>query len=320
MRFVVATHGHCFDGLASATLFTRLLADVGGAQTAFAYRACGYGLTQQRADEALLDGDQNAILDYRFCPCDKLTWYFDHHRTAFASPADRQVFEARKSGSRYYFDPSAGSCTKLIAEVGEHEFGVRYPELDDLIHWADLVDTARFVSPDAAIDRNNAVLRLVSVTEHHGDDAFLGRMVPRLLERPLEEVAALPEVEQKYRPLHDKHQRFVERVRARGEARGRVVYVDLTDAVLDSVGKFVTYALYPTSVYSVIVSLLKSGPKIAVGYNPWCGVPLDVDVSAICSRYGGGGHSVVGGIAFSNKEVERARKVALDIVEELNGA
>jgi nanoRNase/pAp phosphatase (c-di-AMP/oligoRNAs hydrolase) len=98
-----------------------------------------------------------------------------------------------------------------------------------------------------------------------------------------------------------------------------VVYVDLTEEVLEGVGKFVTYALFPDSVYSVVVGLLKNGPKISVGYNPWSGRPLDTDISSICARYGGGGHPVVGGIAFANSEVDRARAVARQIADELMG-
>jgi len=87
--------------------------------------------------------------------------------------------------------------------------------------------------------------------------------------------------------------------------------------VLESVGKFVTYALFPDSVYSVIVGLLKNGSKISVGYNPWSGHARDRDISEICARYGGGGHPVVGGISFPNTELERARRVARDIAAEL---
>ena len=96
------------------------------------------------------------------------------------------------------------------------------------------------------------------------------------------------------------------------------LFVDLTDAVLESVGKFVTYALYPASTYSVIVGLLKGGVKISVGYNPWSGHPLDTDISAICARWGGGGHPVVGGISFKGSELERAREVAAQIADELS--
>ena len=39
------------------------------------------------------------------------------------------------------------------------------------------------------------------------------------------------------------------------------MFVDLTEEVLDTVGKFVTYALFPDSVYSVVIGLLKQGVR-----------------------------------------------------------
>ena len=319
MRLVVATHGHCFDGLASAVLFTRLMERTNEEPLELSYRACGYGGGQARADEAMLDGDQNAILDYRYTATDRLSWYFDHHRTAFGSDDDRAHFEARKENGHFFYDAECSSCTKLIDRVAREHLGVADLGLGELVAWADRIDSARFQSAAEAVDRSNPVMRLVSVVEHYGDDAFLTKLVPELLTRPLSEVAESPEIAARYRPLGKKHERFVDRVKKSSLRQGRVVFVDLTEEVLDSVGKFVTYALFPDSVYSVIVGLLKHGPKISVGYNPWSGRPLDTDISSICARYGGGGHPVVGGIAFSNTEIERARSVARDIAAELQG-
>jgi len=319
MRFVVASHGHCFDGLSSAVLFTRLMHERGFAQADFEYRACGYGVAQQRTEEKLFVGDQNAVLDYRFSTSPKLTWYFDHHRTAFQSESDRQVFEERAGQAQFFFDAAYSSCTKLIADTSQRVFGLSDPKLEPLVSFADIVDSARFGSPEKAVDRSDPLMRLVSVVEHYGDDAFYTNLVPQLLQKPLIEVATSSAINDRYKPLGKKHDRFVERVRAKSEVRGRVVFVDMTDAMLESVGKFVTYALYPQSTYSVLVGVLKSGPKISVGYNPWSGHPLDTDISAICARYGGGGHPVVGGISFGPEEVERARSVASQIANELAG-
>lgn len=318
MRFVVASHGHCFDGLSSAVLFTRLMHERGLEQASFEYRACGYGTSQQRTEDKLLVGDENAILDYRFSASPKLTWYFDHHRTAFQSDADRRAFEAAHS-AQFFFDAAYSSCTKLIFDTGKKQFGFTDPKLEPLVRFADIVDSARFESPEQAIDRSDPLMRLVSVVEHYGDDAFYASVVPELLHKPLSEVAGSSLVSERYKPLGKKHERFVERVRAKSEVQGRVVFVDLTEAVLESVGKFVTYALFPKSVYSVLVGVLKGGPKISVGYNPWSGQALDADISAICARYGGGGHPVVGGISFAANEVERARSVAHEIAKELAG-
>ncbi|MBX3126795.1 MAG: hypothetical protein KF718_08750 [Polyangiaceae bacterium] len=316
MKVVVATHGHCFDGLASAAVFSRLHREVRGSAS-YTYRACGYGTGQSPPLEQLLAGDENAILDFRFAASSRLTWYFDHHRTAFATEADRARFLEPPQADRYFFDPEYSSCTKLVRDVGRSQFDWHAPDLDDLVHWADIIDAARFESAEDAISRRDPIKRLVNVVEYYGDDAFLERMVPELTTRPLVEVASSSFVEERYRPLGKKYDRFVERVRQKGEQRGRVVFVDLTETVLETVGKFVTYALFPDSVYSVIVGVLRSGAKISVGYNPWSGQPLDTDISAICARHGGGGHPVVGGISLRLTEVDRAREIALQIVREL---
>ncbi len=317
MKVVVATHGHCFDGLASAVLFTRLLGALDGKKRRCVYRGCGYGNGQSRADASLLSGDENAILDYRFSATEKVTWFFDHHRTAFQTSDEQQVFEANRDNGRYFYDPDYSSCTKLISDVSWRHFAMKDPALDELVRWADIVDSARFDSPEQAVNRTDPVLRMVSVVEHYGDDKFIARMVPELSSKPLLEVAQSQFIEDRFKPLGEKHGRFVERVRESGQRMGRVVFVDLTSSVLDSVGKFVTYALFPDSVYSVIVGVLKSGAKVSVGYNPWSGKPLDTDISAICARHGGGGHPVVGAISFRSNEVDRAREVARSIAEEL---
>lgn len=318
MRVVVATHGHCFDGLASAVLFTTLVrAEHPSAE--FKYRGCGYGETQLTPSEEVLSGDENAILDYRFFPSERLTWYFDHHRTGFATAGDREFFDQRAPHRNFFFDDTYTSCTKLIAHVARTQFGLDLNGLSELIHWADIIDAAAFESAEQALDRSNPVMRLAAVVERHGDDALLTRLIGELTEKPLGVVATSDAVTRKYEKLAEQHDRFVKRVRESAERLGRVVFVDMTNEPLESVGKFVTYALYPDAVYSVIIGLMKNGVKISVGYNPWSGRPCDVDISAICARYGGGGHAVVGAVQFKAAELPKAREIARKIAEELAG-
>lgn len=323
MKVVVATHGHCFDGLASAVVFTKLLRhlEASSAQSGalrFEYHACGYGIAQKTACASFLNGDVNVILDYRYLASEQLHWYFDHHRTAFGSPADRAYFEQRQDNGRYFFEPDYSSCTKLIADVAEKRFGFNH-ELHELIRWADIVDSASFKTAEEAIDRSRPEMQLVSVVEHHGNDAFLSRLIQELEHRPLSEVAASDFVQQRFAPIGERQRTYVDAVRAQACNGGRVVYVDLTEAPLDLIGKFVTYALYPHSTYSVVVARLSRGFKISVGYNPWSGNPLDTDISAICARYGGGGHPVVGGISVPDGQRERAQQIATEILNELDG-
>jgi hypothetical protein len=317
MRALIATHGHCFDGLCSAVVFTRLLRELKGPATQFRYLACGYAPTQVPVAN-LLDGDENAILDYRFAASERLQWYFDHHRTAFANAADRVFFELSKAERPFFFDPSYSSCTKLVRDVALERFGVSMPELEPLTRWADKIDSAAFESAEAALDHSDPVMQLASVVEHHGDGPLLSRLVPRLLDTPIEEVARRAEHRDLHRKIQKKKAVFAKRVKQSARTLDRVVLVDLSGAELETYGKFVTYALYPQAMYSVIVGKFKNGARINVGYNPWSTQTLDRDLSSICGRYGGGGHPFVGGISFPAEDVLRARDVAQAIALELD--
>jgi hypothetical protein len=316
---VVATHGHCFDGMCSAALFTRLLRSQRGESLSLRYVACGYGPDQKGLDPQILSGTENAILDFRYTSSPRLNWYFDHHATAFTTEADRLDFQA-DGGRQKFYDPTYGSCSKLIFDVSRERFGLPDdPIVAELVHWADMIDAARFPSAEMAVMREHPALWLMTVVENQGDDAFLTRIVPRLLSEPLEQIAKGPDIEQLWIPLRDAHFAFADLVRKRSSEQGAVVHVDLTDEVIDVVGKFVTYALFPKSVYSVMVSRGRARCKISVGYNPWCGIERKHDIAEICRRYGGGGHKVVGAVTLGPGQVDEVRQIAQEITRELNG-
>lgn len=329
---VVATHGHCFDGMASAALFTRLVRAMrAGAPLELRYRSCGYGPGMSTVPPAWLDGDENAILDFRYTPTKRLTWYFDHHITGFASAEERDTALSRAAetlesprtpdpdaGPRVFYDAAYGSCTRLIADVSRERYGIDAGPTGELVAWAEVIDTAGFPTAEAAVSREDPVMQLASVVEHHGDAPFLTSIVPRLMERPVSEVARDQDVQELWRPLARTREAYGTRIERGATVIGRVVMVDLSDAPLEAVGKFMTYAMFRECVYSVTLSRQKQHYKLSVGYNPWCGVPRDRDIAAICKRYDGGGHPAVGAASFPLSALEQARKAAQDIAEELN--
>jgi hypothetical protein len=322
---LVATHGHCFDGMASAALFVHLVRSLeGGRAPAFRYKSFGYGPGLRMIPEAWLDGDDNAILDFRYTPSKKVGWYFDHHVTGFGSDAERDAAlagalppGAAGAGPRVFYEPTYSSCTKLIADVSRAHFGVDPSALDELVRWADVIDAARFDSAEAAVDRSEPVLQLAGVVEHHGDTAFLASVMPALLEQGLAAFARSERVRSLWSPIEQANQAFRERVAARAKTMGRAVLVDLSDAPQDVGVKFVTYALFPTSVYSVMLVRGKQHYKLSIGYNPWCGAPRDRDIAPICQRYGGGGHPAVGAASFPLDARDKAREAALAVAKEL---
>ncbi len=142
-------------------------------------------------------------------------------------------------------------------------------------------------------------------------------MVPRLIEQPLYDVARSEDVISAYAPIGRAHEQFVKLVERAAQPMGAVVYVDLSEQLIEVAGKFVTYALYPESAYSVMLSRSKSKCKISVGYNPWSAIPRTHNIAAICERYGGGGHPVVGAVSLPGDKVAEARALARSIAEEL---
>jgi hypothetical protein len=321
MLAVVATHGHCFDGLASAVLFTQLMRHLREKDGfSFRYHAMGYGPGQNGVDPALFVGDENVILDYRYSSSEKLTWYFDHHVSAFPTELDRASYEQRIPGGKAFHDGTYGSCTKLIADVAKKHFDFEFKGQEQLIRWADIIDRAAFESAEMAVSRTEPVLQLMTVVENMGNDKFLSQMIIRLMLEPLEDVARARDVQALYAPMKAEQEQVIAAVSEEAKRMGDVVYVDLTKRELDAVAKFVTYALYPDAPYSVFVTRSRTRCKISVGFNPWCKQERKHNIAALCERYGGGGHPVVGAISTGADEVEKAKQIALEVTEILRAA
>ena len=91
MKVKVFYHDRCFDGASSAALFSRFYAERIRNDVDFVYS----GLLHRAGalfNEADFDGDENAIVDFKYSSSPKITWWFDHHQSAFLTPADAENF------------------------------------------------------------------------------------------------------------------------------------------------------------------------------------------------------------------------------------
>jgi hypothetical protein len=318
-RVFVASHGHCFDGLASATAFSALLRALRPELplSSYTFRACDYRPGDSSVPEAALSGEENAILDFRYTKSDKLTFYFDHHATAFSNDEQRAHFDAHPD--RHFHDPACSSCAKLLRRVAPAAFGVSLEALAPLLDWADVIDAARYESPESAVLRREPELALLTAVEATGDDAFYRRWVPRLLEAPLVEVAADPDIVQIARPLQEKRLAQAARVGRRASRHGAVVVVDLSDGPTEVGERFAAYLHHPDASYSVTLSHTSSQVRMSIGQNPWANVPPRHHIGALCERYGGGGHPFVGSFAFPIARLEEARALLPRLAAELDG-
>lgn len=318
MRIKVFYHDKCFDGACSAALFTRFYRERIREHAEFEYQ----GLVHRAGalfDEADFTGDENAIVDFKYSSSPRVTWWFDHHQSAFLTPEDASHFEHEQSTTKFY-DPGFRSCTKFIATVTEQRFGFNPAPAAEMIEWADIIDGALYDSPQAAVEMKTPATRLTMLIESNQDPQFIPSLISQLAYKPLGEIVAQPAIAERLPQLMERHRRSIEILRERAHCSDGTVSFDITDHDLEGYNKFIPYYLHPDCVYSVGLSKSSFRTKVSVGSNPWTTATHMENLAKICERYGGGGHARVGAISFPPNMFEQGRKAAEEIVKELRAS
>ncbi|GGG82864.1 hypothetical protein GCM10011585_28110 [Edaphobacter dinghuensis] len=276
-------------------------------------------------EREFVDGE-NAIVDFKYSASPKVTWWFDHHLSAFLTPDDQKNFErGQADGSermRKFYDPNYISCTSLIADIAQLNFGFDTAPLGELIKWANIVDGAKYESAQAAVEMAAPAMKLTMVIESSTDDNLVRRLIPLLTEMPLQEVLDQEFVQTLLGPLMERHRAAIELIRSRATVDQGVITFDITDQPTEGYNKFIPYYLLPEGTYNVGLSKSSFRTKVSVGTNPWTKKTPEelVNLAAICERYGGGGHARVGAISFPPDREDEARKAVGEIVAELRAA
>jgi hypothetical protein len=322
LRVRVFYHDKCFDGACSASLFTRFHRERIAAGASYDY----HGLVHRAGalfDESEFTGDENAIVDFKYSASPRITWWFDHHLSAFLTPEDQQDFQRCQQdpvcAAHKFFDPDYTSCTSFLAHIASTRFGFDTAPVAELIRWADIVDGAQYESPEAAVEMAAPAMKLTLIIESTQDPEFIPRLIPLLTEMPLDDVLKQPFVAELLPPLLERHREAIELIRRRSEEREGTIFFDVTNVPLEGFNKFIPYYLYPQSTYSIGLSKSSFRTKVSVGSNPWTKADPEkmVNLAQICERYGGGGHARVGAISFPPDQADRARAAAAEIVAEL---
>jgi len=311
----VLYHDHCFDGAASAALFSRFIKGAIHPDAEFRYTGMVHKASQV-FDPALFDGDENAIVDFKYSSDARLTWWFDHHQSAFLNPEDAEHFRRDTSGRKLY-DPSYKSCTSFICDVARDRFGFRAPDLDELVKWSIIIDGAQYENAKAAVELREPAMKLTLVMEAAKGSDVVHKIIRWMQHCPLREIARETEIQSLYEPLYQRHLANIDVIKKSAHQTNGVIFFDLAGHDMEGYNKFIPYYLFPGATYTVSVSPSSFRTKISVGSNPWAPEEPKHNLATICERYGGGGHPRVGAISFEPGELEKARVVAAEIVKEL---
>jgi len=310
-------HDRCFDGTASAALFYRFYRERFDQNAEFGFT----GMTHRAAqpwEAGLFDGDENVIVDFKFSNSPKVTWWFDHHQSAFLTPADAEQFR-KQPGPHMFYEPEYKSCTKLIATITREKFGFDTRPLTDLIHWGDIIDGAQYPTPQSAVELAEPATQLALVIEAAPENGLPAQIIPELAYRPLSEMVKLPLVAKHLGPLLERHRKSIEILRERIEACDGVIFFDVSDMDLEGYNKFIPYLLHPECVYSVSVSASTVRAKVSLGTNPWNQATANQNLASLAEKFGGGGHPRVSAISFEPNDLQRAREVARGLAAALRG-
>ena len=251
MNVRVFYHDKCFDGACSAALFSRFYRERIREDADFVFS----GLLHRAGalfDESHFDGDENAIVDFKYSSSPKITWWFDHHESAFLSPADAAHFESDQSNRKFY-DPEFKSCCSFIAMIAQQRFGFDPAPVADLVYWTDVIDGALYPDAKTAVEMQAPAMKLTMVIES-APDKFVPNLIPLLASKSLAEILEEPFVAPLLPPLLRRHELSIEILKQRTECVDGTIFFDVTDHELEGYNKFVPYYLHPESIYSVGLS------------------------------------------------------------------
>lgn len=315
----VLHHGWCFDGAASAALFAAFWR-ARHADAAFRFIPKDHrpGDPYDPADFA--GADPAVGLDFRYSQHPAMTWYFDHHASAFQLPGDRAHFDADRTGQKFH-DATAPSCAGYLVRTVHDRFGVDLSRHAELIAWAERIDAAAFPDPAMPVLLAEPALQLVTFVESNQDLDQVAPFIEDLLTTPLADHAAADYVQRIVVPRRAQNLADIDLVGQRARVDRGVLTYDLLDQPPRVYNKFIPYYHHPRIRY--VIALTRGADRrirITAGYNPW--LPRDErehSMAALLEPFGGGGHPYVGGCSFDADAEDRAHAAVRSLVASLHG-
>ena len=248
-------------------------------------------------------------MDFHFHP--RAEYWFDHHPTTFL---DDDLRAAYKPSERWNWDEASPSCPPLILRHAREHWDYPTSErFEEMAHWSDIVDAARFESVEQAVFGDDPALRLMRSLTVAPNPDWVDDLAESLVNSSLAEVASRPDVEKAHQRASRNRDRALEQFppTVQWKRSGVILYDASSNKIRRE--RFAAFYHHPEVVYSVGVIPTRSGFHITCGENPWNKPDDPVHVGEIMEGYGGGGHRAVGGA--NPPSLEAAREAAIEVAE-----
>lgn len=314
-----------FDGLVCGALVTKF-------ETVDSYLFVEPKFMQDGQVE-IRQGDIIANLPYN----KNCTLWFDHHITNTMPEFDKPIMP-RKGGFR--LAPSAARVVyEYYTELGrrfradgveQREQPSSFPadqilpflntdRMVDLLQDADKVDAGQLTREDVLNPQNYVLLSMTTDGRYAEDEPYWRKIIDLLRDQPLEKIMKEPEVARRCQKVLNFQEKLRKILLERTTLKGNVIYVDLRGIKdIPDGNRFLLFTLFPAGNISVKVNYdtqRENTTAISVGYNIF-NKTATINVGELLSRYGGGGHKVVGSCRVPNENAEQAIQEIIAAVTE----
>ncbi len=258
------------------------------------------------------------LLDFMYHP--KAAWWFDHHETSFINQDWKEKYTDDET---HAFDISYKSACSLVLAYLKKKYKYQASKnIQNLVRWGDLIDSAGYKNARQIVDRNGSGLKLMSFLDSldrqnkKAHQKRIGNIIKQLSAKSINEIIKQPAIAKTIKEQLAKIKESKEAFKDSAVLSGGIVFIDNT--IHDIHGShFLAYYFYPKSFYSVSLSKYGGYYHISVGGNPWNRIKGSrVHIGDLMSKYGGGGHKNVGGLEKKSKE--EILKIVAEIIKYLN--
>ena len=233
---------------------------------------------------------------------------FDHH----ASEEER--LKAVETGGKLVIDPRARSAARVVYNY--YGGKAAFPRIsEDLMTAVDKGDSADFTL-DEILHPSGWVLLHYLMDARTGlgrfhefrisNYALMMELIDYCLEHSIDEILELPDVKERVDLYFEQSELFEAQLRRIAKVYDKVVVLDLrNEEVIHAGNRFMIYALYPETQISIHVAwgYQKQNTAVMIGKSI-VNKASEVDIGALCLRYGGGGHHNAGTCQRDNDKVD----------------
>ena len=244
---------------------------------------------------------------------------FDHHES------EEERLKAVETGGKLIIDPKARSAARVVYDYygGKKAF----PRIsDELMAAVDKGDSADFTMDEILNPKGWVLLHYLmdartGLGRFHdfriSNYALMMELIDYCLEHNIDEILELPDVKERVDLYFEQADLFKAQLQRIAKVYDKVVVLDLrNEEVIHAGNRFMIYALYPEAQISVHVAwgFKKQNTAVMIG-KLIVNKGSQVDIGALCLKYGGGGHRNAGTCQLDNDKVDQQLP---DIIKALN--